>query len=166
MITDEIYCIDKQIYYYCYNSNYHVSLDLAHGDKITDFVKNGWCVISLKQELIQQEWKNQRKERAHYFHKFPIFKSDNWAGWSMLSTSPYLHLFHLKYVHMEQAGIIAKLAKQYSLLKREESEELEPLKLEHFYIILIGIVCGLFLALFSFVVEKMSKNICKNLWNV
>ena len=57
-------------------------------------------------------------------------------------------------MHMEQAGIISKLAKQYSTFKTVESEELKPLMLEHFYIIIIGIVCGLFLSLLSFVLEK------------
>ena len=129
------------------------------GNKVTEFVKNGGCAISLHQDLMRQEWKNQNEERTQYFHKFS-YSFVTYRAWNILSTSPYLPLFHLKFVHMEQAGIMAKLAKQYSLLlKREESEELEPLKLEHFYIIFIGIICGLFLALFSFVVEIIGKKL-------
>ena len=133
-----------------------ISPDPTNGEQVTEFVKNGGCALSTHQELLRQDWKNQIEERTHYFHKFPHFEQSH-TVWNILSTSPYLPLFHLKFMHMEQAGIMAKLARQYSLLKREESEKLDPLKLEHFYIIFIGIFCGLFLAVLAFVLEIIGK---------
>ena len=60
-------------------------------------------------------------------------------------------------MHMEQAGIIARLSRQYSTFKPNEPEVLEPLKLEHFYITMIGIISGICLAALSFAVEIISK---------
>ena len=112
--------------------------------------------MSLHQYLVGQDWRNQMQDRVHYFHTFP-FGPKTIAGWSMLSTSPYLPLFLLKFMHMEQAGIVARLSRQYSTFKPNEPEDLEPLKLQHFYITMIGIICGLCLAALSFVVEFISN---------
>ena len=134
-----------------------IFLGAVKGEEAKEFVKNGGCALALHQDLVRQEWRNQKHERAHYFHKFAYTNLYTYAGWSMLSTSPYKALFHLKFMHMEQAGIIARLSRQYSTFKSSEPEELEPLKLEHFYITMIGIVGGTILGAFSFAMEVMSK---------
>ena len=117
--------------------------------------------MNLYQDIGIQEWKNQKQDGKRYFHKFHI-PPKSVAGWSTLTSSPYLDIFVNKFTHMEQAGIMDRLQRQYTIFKPMELEPLEPLKLEHFYITLIGIAVGTFLALVSFVAERMAQTIVKS----
>ena len=47
------------------------------------------------------------------------------------------------------------LSKQWKTMKPMEPDVLEPLKLPHFYITMIGIVVGIFLAFIAFALEKL-----------
>ena len=110
----------------------------------------------MHQDILKQEWKNVKQDSRQYFYSF-IVPPKTSAGWATIKSSPYRELFSTKFTHMEQAGITARLQRQYSVLKPMEDEVLEPLKLEHFYITLIGIAGGTFLALLTFVVERIRK---------
>lgn len=63
----------------------------------------------------------------------------------------------LKLLTLPQAGIMERLENQYEVLKFVDTEKLEPLKLEHFYIVLIGICLGTFLGSVSFAAEVCAK---------
>ena len=109
-------------------------------------------------EFVQQEWYNQKKNRTHYFHIFLwSWFSMTHAAWNVLRSDPYRTLYHLKFMHMEQAGLMAMMSDQWKSFKPMEPEKLEPLKLLHFYITMIGVVVGLFLATIAFAVEKFKS---------
>ena len=126
----------------------------ATGEVAKNFVKKGGCAVSLNQIILKQEWKNQKQDRIKMFHMFDV-PPHTVAGWNMLTTSPYLDIFVNRFTLMEQAGIMARLQRQYKAFKLMEPEVLEPLKLEHFYITLIGNIIGIFVALVAFVWERI-----------
>ena len=121
---------------------------------IMEFVKKGGCALSRYQDIVRQQWRNQKREGKRYFYMFE-HPPTSVSGWSILTTSPYLDIFVNKFTHMEQAGIMARLRHQYDVFRPMEPEVLEPLKLEHFYITLIGIVGGIYIALVSFLAEHL-----------
>ena len=71
------------------------------------------------------------------------------------TTDPYLGIYEQKLSHIDQSGLMDMLARQRMPMKPMEPEVLEPLKLEHFYIILIGNTVGLMLASVAFAFEKI-----------
>lgn len=142
----------------CFSASFLKFSAIAKGEEVKDFVKNGGCALALHQDLVRQEWRNQRWDRVHYFHKFE-FGRKSVATWKILTTSPYLDLFYLKFMHMEQAGIVDKLSRQFSTMKPTEPDVLEPLKLEHFYITVIGIAAGMFLSLLMFAMEMLHSKL-------
>ena len=113
-------------------------------------------------DLKRQEWYNQRRLHTHYFHTFAWDVFQGHAYWYGLTTDPYLDVYELKFMHMEQAGIVAMMVGQWDSFKPMEPDVLEPLKIEHFYITMIGIVVGIFLAFIAFSVEKFISTKCVN----
>ena len=87
-----------------------------------------------------------------------------YASWVVLKTDPYLPIYQLKFMHMEEAGVIKMMSDQWKSFKPMEAELLEPLKLQHFYITMIGIAVGILLAFVAFAVEKFlsAKNVKNN----
>ena len=120
------------------------------------FVKQGGCALIMYQDIIRQRWQNKKQENMTYFYLFER-PPKSVAGWNILTTSPYLDIFVSKFIQMEQAGIMARLQHQYNVFNPMETEVLKPLKLEHFYITLIGIIVGVLLALVSFMVEHVGQ---------
>ena len=121
-----------------------------------DFVLKGGCTLGFHQDLLKLDWKYQKQDGKAYFHivnKPP----KSVAGWMTLSTNPYLDLYFLKFMHMEQAGVMDKLYKQYLPFKSVKIDMLEPLKVEHFYITLLGICGGTAFSLMCFLVERFNK---------
>ena len=89
-----------------------------------------------------------------------------YAAWVVLKTDPYLTLYQLKFMHMEEAGLMNMMSGQWKSFKPMEPDVLEPLKIEHFYIIMIGIVVGMLLASIIFAAEKfVSAKSCKMCWS-
>ena len=126
------------------------------GDVVKRVVQKGGCCISMYQDVLRQEWRNERRDKKQYFHTFAASPVAS-AGWATIKSSPYREIFVGKFTQMEEAGIISRLQSQYLVFKSMEEEELEPLKLEHFYITLIGIAVGSFLATMTFVVERLRR---------
>ena len=71
-----------------------------------------------------------------------------------MKADPYLAFYDLKFIHMEQAGLMARLENQWKPFKPMEPDVLEPLKLEHFYLTFIGNAIGLLLSYIAFAGEK------------
>ena len=117
-----------------------------------------------KNRFVKQEWYNQRRSQTHYFHIFDwTFIFVVRPAWNVLRSDPYITLYSLKFMHMEQAGLMAMMSDQWKSFKPMEPEKLQPLKLPHFYITMIGIVVGLFLAIIAFAVEKFAwAKVAKN----
>ena len=88
-----------------------------------EFVKQGGCAFSTYQEILVQEWKNQKQENTRYFYMFPT-SHKTVAGWNILSTSPYLDIFASKFNHLEQAGVMEMLYRQYLTFRTMETEVL------------------------------------------
>ena len=61
--------------------------------------------------------------------------------------------FFILFMGMEQAGITEKLSRQHATFKPTDQGVLEPLKLNYFYITMVGIVIGIFLAALTFTME-------------
>ena len=84
---------------------------------------------------------NQIIDRKTYYHTFPlltlVFVSSMQLIWD-----PYRIILNEKKLHLDESGIMEHLFIRKRPLMAEESEPLEPLKLEHFYFTLAGIcVC-------------------------
>ena len=125
-----------------------------------EFVKNeGGCAYGYIHDFVKQEWYNQKQLQTHYFHMFswPYFPQV-YPSWVVLKPDPYLAIYSLKFMHMEQAGLMARISSQWKSFKPMEPEKLEPLKMVHLYVTMIGIVCGLFLALVVFIAEKFRSD--------
>ena len=89
-------------------------------------------------------------------------------SWSMLKADPYRQIFYSKMLYMYQNGIMIKLSGK-KLFEATESEPLEPLKLDHFYLVLIGIAVGLISSSVSFGIEftcKRKQMSTKKGWNI
>ena len=131
-------------------------LDVPTAEMALEFVKQGGCAMSLYQDMLRGQWNSRMNIHIGSIHMVPI-PPNSIAGWNVLTTSPYLNIFVDKFRQMEQAGIMERLGRQYVTAKPVEDGPLEPLKLKHFYIIFLGIVVGMFLALVSFLVECMGR---------
>ena len=117
---------------------------------LTEVVKQGDCVVYIKDLLLDEEYKNQKMLRRTYYHMFDF----ELAGYSfnMLKADPYRQIFKSKMLYMNQNGILKKLS-DFKLFKLSEREPLKPLQLQHFYLVLIGIAVGLTLSSLSFGIE-------------
>ena len=123
-----------------------------------EFVKDkGGCAFGYNHNFKKQEWYNQRRLHTHYFHTIlwtPFFMTTH-TSWVVLKMDPYLPIYQLKFMHMEQAGLMEMISNQWKIFRPMESEVLEPLKLLHFYITMIGIAVGIFLSFITFALEKL-----------
>ena len=75
----------------------------------------------------------------------------------MLKADPYRSIFLSKMPNLEQNGLMEKLNTLIGVFKPLESEPLEPLKMEHFYLVYIGIFVGLFFSFLSYVMEVLDN---------
>ena len=71
-----------------------------------------------------------------------------------MKNDPYMAFYDLKFIHMEQAGLMARLENQWKSFKPMEPDVMEPLKLKHFYLTLIGNAIGLLFSSIAFAGEK------------
>ena len=71
-----------------------------------------------------------------------------------MKNDPYLAFYDLKFMHMEQAGLTERLENQWKPFKVMELDVLEPLKLKHFYLTMIGNAIGLLISSIAFAGEK------------
>ena len=129
----------------------------ATGMQALQFVKDkGGCVYGYNHDFQKQEWYNQRRLHMHYFHTvFWEYFPTTYSAWVVLKTDPYFPIYQVKFMHMEQAGLMELMSGQWNSFKPMESEELEPLKLPHFYITMIGIAAGISLSFIAFALEKL-----------
>ena len=122
-----------------------------------EFVRDkGGCAYGYIHDFQKQEWYNQRRLHTHYFYiiLWTSLFMPTYNSWIVLKTDPYLPVYQVKFMHMEQAGLMEMMSKQWKSFKPMESEVLKPLKLLHFYITMIGIAVGLFLSFITFALEK------------
>ena len=120
-----------------------------------------------KETLISKiERGNQIIDRKSYFHTFSIqgyvdqllpkriyWQTYVYPYWIILKHNPYMPIFKEKILISEETGLNQKFWDKIKLFKITEDEPLEALKLEHFYITLIGIVFGILMSLIVFIGE-------------
>lgn len=86
--------------------------------------------------------------------EFYYFEELHWF-WITLKHNPYIPLFEEKILQAEETGLNHKFWDEPVLFKIKEEVPIKPLKLEHFYITLIGNVIGLVLSLTAFAYEML-----------
>ena len=90
---------------------------------------------------------------------FNVFDREHYYfSWAMLKSEPFRLIFYNKLLHVSQHGIMDKLYSSHRPFKSMESEPLEPLQMEHFYLILLGNTIGVFVSLLFFAAEMILKN--------
>ena len=123
------------------------------GNKLKNAIIEGDCSVNFKEMIIPLEWKNQIKDRRTYFHTFPYDGMNHYVSSMQLRSDPYRAIFRRKMSHMEENGMMERLFMQLKPMKAVESEELKPLKLEHFYLVFLGICVGLVASATAFLCE-------------
>ena len=79
----------------------------------------------------------------------------NYWYWIMMKHNPFIPVFKEKILQADETGLSQKLWDQVVPFKVDHKEPLEALKLEHFYIMFIGIAFGLVLSLVAFATERL-----------
>ena len=151
-------CFTLDFLFYCLTQATQFNfLGSFTGRDALEFLKSeGGCTYTKKEAISKQEWYNQKRERINYFRTFP-FHFDTMYCWKALTTDPYANIYDLRLVHIQEAGLMEMLSRQQLPMKPMEPDVLKPLKLEHFYITIIGIGAGNLMALLAFLAEKLAQ---------
>ena len=141
--------------------------DAGSNYPLTDIVKAGGCGVLMSHQIANVEWKNQIVDGKSYFHTFSFkgfidalpkeyyaFEHSYW-NWVLLKHNPYIPIFKEKILRTAETGLNQKFWSLSVPFKMTDDEPIEPLKLEHFYFIFIGIAVSLMLAIASFIVERL-----------
>ena len=75
--------------------------------------------------------------------------------WITMKHNPYIPVFKEKILQADETGLSLKFWDEVVPFKVDHKEPLEALKLEHFYIMFIGITIGLALSLVAFAFERL-----------
>ena len=131
------------------------SSDFPTGAETNKVVSEGNCAFSERSILQEEEYKSQRHEGKSLYNQFNYVHQNN--GWGILKSSPYKPIFERNLLRMSQYGILDKINFQFVAQKLNEQEVLEPLKLEHFYIIMLILASGKLISLSIFGMEFLFK---------
>ena len=130
-------------------------------------MKKGGCASSNSDRIASAEKRNQIAAGKAYFHTFGykdyiaalpkskyLFEHSYWS-WLALKHNPYIPIFKEKILRTAETGLNKKFWNEAIPFKLTEEEPIEALKLEHFYIMLIGNAIGLALSLGIFFMEMI-----------
>ena len=76
--------------------------DWAYGEELKERVLQGMCTITMRLDVTKKMLDYQRRDGKAHFHQIDL-PPNTYAGFMMMSTSPYQKLFIRKLQHMEQA---------------------------------------------------------------
>ena len=134
---------------------------------LMEIVKKGGCGIEMTDWIAKVERKYQIAGQKSNFHLISFkgyldalpkdyysYEHSYW-NWITMKHNPYIPVFEEKILQADEIGLSHKFWDEVVPFKVDHNEPLEALKLEHFYIMLIGIAIGLALSLMAFAAERL-----------